>query len=67
MTCSPAWSPGIPGPPYERVRETAVLDRPFGFLAVHRETSLALSADRVTDPKPFPEDEDVYVPDASGD
>ncbi|GGW88573.1 serpin family protein [Streptomyces lomondensis] len=54
-------------PPYETTRAMAVFDRPFGFLAVHRETRLVLAAGWVTDPKPFPEDEDAYVLDTSGD
>ncbi|WP_217141219.1 serpin family protein [Streptomyces sp. AC627_RSS907] len=33
----------------------AVLDRPFGFLAVHRHTRLALAAGWVTDPEPYRE------------
>ncbi|MYS91750.1 MULTISPECIES: serpin family protein [Streptomyces] len=54
-------------PPHEAVRVMAVIDRPFGLLAVHRETSLVLAAGWVTDPRPFPEDEDVCVPGTSGD
>jgi hypothetical protein len=56
-----------PEPQYETTRADAVFDRPFGFLAVHRETSLVLTAGWVADPKPFPEDEDAYVLDMSGD
>jgi hypothetical protein len=56
-----------PEPRYETTRADAVFDRPFGFLAVHRETSLVLTAGWVTDPKLFPEDEDAYVPAPSGD
>ncbi|MER7402212.1 hypothetical protein ABT373_06860 [Streptomyces sp. NPDC000070] len=33
---------------------------------VHPGTNLVLAAGRVTDPKPFQEDEDVYVRDTSG-
>jgi serine protease inhibitor len=55
-----------PEPQYETTRADAVFDRPFGFLAVHRETSLVLTAGWVADPKPFPEDEDAYVLDMSG-
>ncbi|MFE0106397.1 serpin family protein [Streptomyces sp. NPDC059009] len=50
-----------PAPEYETVRATVLVDRPFGFLAVHRETRLVLAAGWVTDPKPFPEDENAYV------
>ncbi|MFJ9248055.1 serpin family protein [Streptomyces sp. NPDC101776] len=32
---------------------TALLDRPFGFLAVHRESRLVLTAGWVTDPMPY--------------
>ncbi|MFI6851878.1 serpin family protein [Streptomyces sp. NPDC050416] len=53
-------------PPYETVRAVAVFERPFGLLAVHRETNLVLAAGWVADPKPFPEDEDAYVPARSG-
>ncbi|GAA2399626.1 hypothetical protein [Streptomyces daghestanicus] len=74
MTCSLAWSPGSPGwvgcpfrPLPGSEPHALVLRRPFGFLAVHRETRLVLAAGRVTDPKPFPEDEDAYLPDTSGD
>ncbi|WP_411577288.1 hypothetical protein [Streptomyces sp. HUAS TT20] len=44
------------GPPRYRYETTVVQvrsDRPFGFLAVHRETRLVLAADWVTDPTPF--------------
>jgi hypothetical protein len=34
----------------------AVFDRPFGFLAVHRETRLVLAAGWVTDPEPYREE-----------
>jgi hypothetical protein len=43
------------------------LQAAVGSPAVHRETSLVLAAGRVTDPKPFPEDEDAYVQGTSGD
>ncbi|MFF4401808.1 serpin family protein [Streptomyces sp. NPDC001480] len=38
---------------YETTVVRAVLDRPFGFLAVHRETRLVLVAGWVTDPRPY--------------
>ncbi|MFF5521410.1 hypothetical protein [Streptomyces coeruleorubidus] len=38
-----------------------------GFLASRHGTRLVLAAGRVTDPRPFPEDEDAYLPDMSGD
>ncbi|AQS67733.1 serpin family protein [Streptomyces pactum] len=38
----------------------AVFDRPFGFLAVHRHTRLALAAGRVTDPEPHREGEVLH-------
>jgi serine protease inhibitor len=44
------------GPPRYRYETTVVqvaFDRPFGFLAVHRETRLVLAAGWVTDPTPF--------------
>ncbi|MGW3146664.1 MULTISPECIES: serpin family protein [Streptomyces] len=44
------------GPPRYRYETTVVrvaFDRPFGFLAVHRETRLVLAAGWVTDPAPF--------------
>ncbi|MEU2772689.1 serpin family protein [Streptomyces sp. NPDC007162] len=43
------------GPPqyqYESTVVRAVFDRPFGFLAVHRETRLVLAAGWITDPAP---------------
>ncbi|MGW5637446.1 serpin family protein [Streptomyces sp. NPDC003832] len=46
--------------PHESVRARVRLDRPFGFLAVHRETRLALVAGWVTDPRPFDEGEYAY-------
>ncbi|MFH9065393.1 hypothetical protein ACH4GM_29835 [Streptomyces coeruleorubidus] len=54
-------------PPYPTLRATAVFDRSFGFPAVRHGTHLVLAAGRVTDPRPFPEDEDAYLPDTSGD
>ncbi|MFG3486996.1 serpin family protein [Streptomyces sp. NPDC047972] len=48
---------GAPSRSY-RVRSVDVdLDRPFGFLAVHRTSRLVLSAGWVADPLPFEEDE----------
>ncbi|QIP88381.1 proteinase inhibitor I4 serpin [Streptomyces sp. Tu 2975] len=48
---------GAPPPPRYTVRHVeAVLDRPFGFLTVHRTSRLVLSAGWVTEPLPFPED-----------
>ncbi|MFE9447016.1 serpin family protein [Streptomyces sp. NPDC006739] len=44
------------GPPQYRYESTVVrarFDRPFGFLAVHRESRLVLVAGWVTDPSPF--------------
>ncbi|MEU1002747.1 serpin family protein [Streptomyces tibetensis] len=55
-----------PEPQHETTRAYAVFDRPFGVLAVHRETGLVLAAGWVTDPKRFPEDGDAYVLDTSG-
>ncbi|MFJ2232403.1 serpin family protein [Streptomyces sp. NPDC087859] len=43
-----SWEPE----PYESRRAHAGFDRPFGFLAVHRDTRLVLAAGWVTDPKP---------------
>jgi serine protease inhibitor len=43
--------------PYEQTSVKAFFDRPFGFLAVHRETRLVLAAGWVTDPKPYREDD----------
>ncbi|MEV5879994.1 serpin family protein [Streptomyces sp. NPDC052101] len=48
---------GIPAPPQYRYESTvvrAVFDRPFGFLAVDRESRLVLVAGWVTDPAPEP-------------
>ncbi|MEU6555934.1 serpin family protein [Streptomyces sp. NPDC046915] len=44
------------GPPQYRYETTVVrarFDRPFGFLAVHRETQLVLVAGWITDPRPY--------------
>ncbi|MGN9790040.1 proteinase inhibitor I4 serpin [Streptomyces sp. OZ13] len=50
---------GMPPPPRYAVRHVeAVLDRPFGFLTVHRTSRLVLSAGWVTEPLPFPEDQE---------
>ncbi|PAZ11662.1 hypothetical protein CLM62_34210 [Streptomyces sp. SA15] len=46
-----------PEPEYETTAARATFDRPFGFLAVHRQTNLVLAAGWVTDPTPFREDE----------
>ncbi|MDT0614564.1 serpin family protein [Streptomyces lancefieldiae] len=46
-----------PGPLWLSTTVRAVLDRPFGFLAVHRHSRLALAAGWVTDPEPYREDE----------
>ncbi|MFD5540040.1 serpin family protein [Streptomyces sp. NPDC127079] len=43
---------GPPRHPYESTVVRAVFDRPFGFLAVHRETRLVLAAGWITDPAP---------------
>ncbi|WP_424878298.1 serpin family protein [Streptomyces sp. SLBN-8D4] len=46
---------GAPAPPrrYTSTVFTAAFDRPFGFLAVHRGTRLALTAGWVTEPAPL--------------
>ncbi|WP_342786964.1 hypothetical protein [Streptomyces tailanensis] len=44
-------------PQYETLRVHATFGRPFGFLAVHRDTRLVLAAGWVTDPEPFREDD----------
>lgn len=52
-----AWMSWEPEPEHESKRGCAAFDRPFGFLAVHRDTRLVLAAGWVTDPKPFREDD----------
>ncbi|MEW2390244.1 serpin family protein [Streptomyces venezuelae] len=47
---------GLPSHPTTEL--TVTVDRPFGFLAVHRTSRLALAAGWVTDPEPYREDED---------
>ncbi|MYT08181.1 MULTISPECIES: serpin family protein [Streptomyces] len=42
-----------PTPRYMSTEVTATFDRPFGFLAVHRRTRLALTAGWVTEPAPY--------------
>ncbi|WP_405869608.1 serpin family protein [Streptomyces sp. NBC_00005] len=49
----PVAAGGVPEFRYENTVVRAVFDRPFGFLAVHRETRLVLTAGWVTDPTPF--------------
>ncbi|MFJ3303152.1 serpin family protein [Streptomyces sp. NPDC086549] len=49
----PVAAGGLPRYRYETTVVRAVFDRPFGFLAAHRETSLVLAAGWVTDPTPF--------------
>jgi hypothetical protein len=50
----PVAAGGLPRYPYETTVVRAVFDRPFGFLAVHRETRLVLAAGWVTEPEPMP-------------
>ncbi|WAZ23905.1 proteinase inhibitor I4 serpin [Streptomyces cinnabarinus] len=53
-----AWMGSSPDAlPYTTTRAYVRLDRPFGFLAVHRETRLALVAGWVTEPRPYDEAE----------
>ncbi len=53
-----AWMGGPGGdPPYETTKAHVRIDRPFGFLVVHRETCLVLVAGWVTEPGPGDEDE----------
>ncbi|MGW6533207.1 serpin family protein [Streptomyces venezuelae] len=47
---------GLPSHPTTELAVT--VDRPFGFLAVHRTSRLVLAAGWVTDPEPYREDED---------
>ncbi|MEU5596348.1 serpin family protein [Streptomyces sp. NPDC020298] len=49
----PAPGSGPPQYRYETTVVRAVFDRPFGFLAVHRETQLVLVAGWITDPRPY--------------
>ncbi|MES5816768.1 serpin family protein [Streptomyces sp. RG80] len=51
------WLGWEPEPEHESTRAYATFDRPFGFLAVHRDTRLVLAAGWVTDPEPFREDD----------
>ncbi|MFI9826436.1 serpin family protein [Streptomyces sp. NPDC051913] len=50
------WLGWEPEPDHESKRAWATFDRPFGFLAVHRASRLALAAGWITDPTPFRED-----------
>ncbi|MFK4071678.1 serpin family protein [Streptomyces sp. NPDC029674] len=45
-------------PPHVTTGLAVTMDRPFGFLAVHRTSRLVLAAGWVTDPEPYREDED---------
>jgi serine protease inhibitor len=51
------WMGWEPEPEHESRRACAGFDRPFGFLAVHRDTRLVLAAGWVTDPEPVREDD----------
>lgn len=51
VAAAPGGAP--PAPRYTSTVVTAAFDRPFGFLAVHRETRLALAAGWVSEPTPF--------------
>ncbi|MCX4857204.1 serpin family protein [Streptomyces canus] len=51
VAAAPGGAP--PTPRYTSTVVTATFDRPFAFLAVHRETRLALTAGWVTEPAPF--------------
>ncbi|MGX1367696.1 hypothetical protein RKD19_003055 [Streptomyces canus] len=51
VAAAPGGAP--PAPRYVSTVVTAAFDRPFGFLAVHRETGLVLLAGWVTEPAPF--------------
>ncbi|SNX63796.1 serpin (serine protease inhibitor) [Streptomyces sp. TLI_55] len=53
------WLSWEPEPEHESKRLYATFDRPFGFLAVHRASRLALAAGWVTDPAPYRE-ADLY-------
>ncbi|MEU0025491.1 serpin family protein [Streptomyces sp. NPDC006335] len=48
---------GVPDLRWITTGVQAVFDRPFGFLAVHRHSRLALMAGWVTDPEPYPDDD----------
>ncbi|MEU3251877.1 serpin family protein [Streptomyces sp. NPDC006997] len=51
-----------PAPRYRTTTVEACFDRPFGFLAVHRRTRLALVAGWVGDPGTHPEGEETHDP-----
>ncbi|MFD4634940.1 serpin family protein [Streptomyces sp. NPDC058284] len=53
---------GVPEERYVTTEVHATFDRPFGFLAVHRTSRLALAAGWVTDPEPYREDADRDLP-----
>jgi serine protease inhibitor len=55
VTAFSAVAGGLPDLRYVTTRISAVFDRPFGFLALHRHTRLVLTAGWVTDPLPCPE------------
>ncbi|MFD6491811.1 serpin family protein [Streptomyces sp. NPDC059944] len=58
VTAFAASAGGVPETRYVTTRIKASFDRPFGFLALHRHTRLVLMAGWVTDPLPYPEDDD---------
>jgi serine protease inhibitor len=53
VAAAPGAAPGGAPLGYTSTVVTAAFDRPFGFLAVHRETRLALTAGWVTEPAAF--------------
>lgn len=53
VAAAPGAAPGGAPLGYTSTVVTAAFDRPFGFLAVHRETRLALTAGWVTEPTAF--------------
>ncbi|WP_233414864.1 serpin family protein [Streptomyces sp. N35] len=55
VLAAPGSAPPRRGYPVRRL--TAPVDRPFGFLTVHRTSRLVLAAGWVADPVPYPEDD----------
>ncbi|WP_343243954.1 serpin family protein [Streptomyces sp. SID13726] len=60
VTAPGATATGVPVLRWTTTRIEAVLDRPFGFLAVHRHSRLVLAAGWVTHPRPYPDDSALF-------
>ncbi|MFF5298523.1 serpin family protein [Streptomyces sp. NPDC013161] len=58
VTAVDAIATGVPDLRYVTTTVTARFDRPFAFLALHRHSRLVLAAGWVTEPEPYPEQDE---------